>query len=367
VRNFLNGGAPLWKRREKDPYAPIYRENVYVSRRKNRLPSWMPPLITLLIIVLIVFYLAPVLSRRFISLTGHRDSSGQSIARSYTDQDRVVQITVADVYAKADIKAERLAQALYNEPVTLVNEPTTYGFCKVRLQDGLVGYMRVSDLSAFCDSAEPGLAVRKLVVTTGSKRIMSHARTGTLVAEVMMGTILYADYRGDGISRVRLPNGRTGWLSDDGLVILAPTENIQPVADGARYFTNTALTFLNVTLLEHGLTIRGACVPGIACVSAAVNGIRIPRQMEGQLAAGTPVELVPDGNSGLTDRTILKPGDLLFFRRSANQPEISQMAICITPDSLLVENQGRSSIRLTDATAVEVPWENLVAVRRLFP
>ena len=350
-----------------DKYWPIYRENVFVDKKKRRLPHWVAPLITLLAIILIVFYLAPTISRRVINLGQNRDANDQQISRRYTDLDRVVLTPVADVYDAPDIKARRLVQVLYNEPVTLIDQPTHYGFRKVRLQDGFTGYMRETDLSTFCDAAEPLLATNKLVVATGSKRIMSHAKTGTLVAEAMMGTVLYADYRGDGISRVLLPSGESGWISDDGLVILPPDGTVKPVADGARYFTTTALTFLNVTTLDHGVTIYGASIPGIVYVSAAVNGLEVPRQMSDQIQSGQTVNLKRVAETGLVDTRILKPGDILFFSRAGSLSDLDQMAICITPNSLLVENQGRSSIRLLDPTKDETMWKTLVAVRRLFP
>ncbi|MDD2457597.1 MAG: SH3 domain-containing protein [Eubacteriales bacterium] len=350
-----------------DKYWPIYRENVFVDKKKSRLPNWVAPLITLAAIILIVFYLAPTISRRVLNLTQNRDNNGQQISRHFTDLDRVVLTPVADVYAAPDIKASRVVQVLFNEPVKLVETPSQYGFLKIQLQDGLTGYMREMDLSTFCDAAEPSLAVNKLVVATGSKRIMSHAKTGTLVAEVMMGTVLYADYRGDGISRVLLPSGESGWISDDGLVILPPDGAVLPVTDGARYLTTTALTFLNVTTLDHGMTIYGASVPGIAYVSAAVNGVAIPRQMSGQIQMGQSIPLVKDTGTDLVDPRILKPGDLLFFSRSGSISDLHQMAICITPNSLMVENQGRSSIRLLDPAKDETLWRTVVAVRRLFP
>ncbi|NCA99596.1 MAG: SH3 domain-containing protein [Clostridia bacterium] len=350
-----------------DKYWPIYRENVFVDKKKSRLPYWSAPLITLLAIILTVFYLAPTISRRVINLGQSRDNDGQQISRRYTDLDRVVLSPVADVYDAPDIKARRLVQVLYNEPVSLLDQPTYYGFRQVLLQDGFTGYMRESDLSIFCDAVEPSLAINKLVVATGSKRIMSHAKTGTLVAEVMMGTVLYADYRGDGISRVLLPSGESGWISDDGLVILPPDGEVLPVADGARYLTTTALTFLNVTTLDHGVTIYGASIPGIVFVSASVNGLKVPRQMSGQIQAGQAVNLERIEETGLVDTRILNPGDILFFSRSGSLSDLDQMAICMTPNSLLVENQGRSSIRLIDPAKDETLWQTLVSVRRLFP
>lgn len=349
-----------------DKHWPIYRENVFVDRKQHRLPFWAAPLITLLAIVIVVFYVAPTISRRIINLTHNRDSEGQQISRSYDEMNRVVSSPIADLYESADIKAKRMTQVLYNEPVTLFDVKTTYGFRQVELSDGTVGFMRESDLSTYCDAAEPGLAINKLVVATGSKRIMSHAKTGTLIVEVVMGTVLYADYRGDGISRVLLPSGGSGWISDDGLIILPPDGKVQPVANGARYFTTTSLSFLNVTLLNKGMTVYGASIPGIARVSAAVNGVTLPRIMSDQMTSGNPVNLVRDQETDLVKTSILLPGDLLFFGQTPDAATPSRMAICISENSLLVENQGRSSIRLLDPAKDETFWSNLIAIRRIF-
>lgn len=350
-----------------DKHWPIYRENVFVDHKARRLPFWFAPLAALVAIVVVVFYLAPTISRRAANYLYHRDQSGQQISRSYDEKDRVVRSTTADLYETADIKARRLAQVLYNEPVEVTDLQTTYGFRQVILQDGLKGFMREDDLSTFCDAVEPALALNKLVVATGSKRIMSHAKTGTLLAEVMMGTVLFADYRGDGISRVLLPSGESGWISDDGLIILPPTGEIEPVANGARYFTTTALSFLNVTLLNRGMTVYGASIPGIAHISAAVNGVALPRLMADQIESGTAVPLTRDPDTQLVETDILQPGDLLFFGQAPDSAVPIKMAICISETSMLLENQGRSSIRLQDPAKDEVLWSNLIAVRRIFP
>jgi hypothetical protein len=122
-----------------------------------------------------------------------------------------------------------------------------------------------------------------------------------------------------------------------------------------------------VTTLDHGVTIYGASIPGSVYVSAAVNGLDVPRQMSGQIQAGQAVSLARVEETGLVDPRILMPGDLLFFSRSGSASDLDRMAICITPNSLLVENQGRSSIRLLDPAKDEALWQTLVAVRRLFP
>ena len=47
----------------------------------------------------------------------------------------------------------------------------------------------------------------KVIIRDPFKRVMSHARGGTLLIEAPMGTVLYADYHNSGLVRVRLPEG----------------------------------------------------------------------------------------------------------------------------------------------------------------
>ncbi len=68
MKLFSKKPKPYEPRMHIDKYWPIYRENVFVDKKKSRLPHWTAPLFTLLAIILIVFYLAPTISRRVINL-----------------------------------------------------------------------------------------------------------------------------------------------------------------------------------------------------------------------------------------------------------------------------------------------------------
>jgi cell wall-associated NlpC family hydrolase len=85
------------------------------------------------------------------------------------------------------------------------------------------------------------------------------------------------------------------------------------------------------------------------------------------LTVGQAVSLKRNTETNLIDPRILQPGDLLFFSRSGDTANLHQMAICITQGSIMIENQGRSSIRLVDPAKDESLWQTLIAVRRLFP
>jgi predicted RecA/RadA family phage recombinase len=352
--------------RKVEDFWSLYKKDLYVEKPPNQMPPWMTPLITFVVIVLVIFWAAPTVLHRLEKGASNQNQQQPLVARIYDQTTWVVKEPVADVFAKADLKAGRLTQVLYNEPVTVLPANITYGFSKVKLGDGTQGYMLTAELSQYRDAIEPALAINKLVVATTTKRIMSHANKGSLVAEVMMGTILYADYRGDGISRVQLPSGDTGWVSDDGLVILPPDGKITPVADGARYFCSSAMAFHNVTILTNGQSVNGVSLAGVARVAAFVNGVTLPRSMADQMTSGQAVALKRNKDTSQVDFSQLKPGDLVFFARADQPDKVAQMAICIDDRQLLVENQGQSAIRLMDPTQNLALWSRVMAIRRIF-
>ncbi len=59
--------------------------------------------------------------------------------------------------------------------------------------------MRQSDLVESHDSIEPSSHTARILVTDLTKRVFSHASSGTLLVETVMGTLLYADYAGTGV------------------------------------------------------------------------------------------------------------------------------------------------------------------------
>lgn len=346
----------------------FYQKSVYVAKPGRGIPAWLLPLIILLVVIGVVFWLAPTVIKGIRSLlSAGEDQTQNEVSLLYGDDTWTVCKPVADVFDNDDIKAARTTQTLYNEPVLILSEDCTYGFVQVRLGDGCEGYMQRKDLIDNRSSIEPDLYSYKLVIADKTKRILSHASQGTLLAEVPMGTILFADYRGDGISRVGLPDGSFGWISDDGVIILPPTGKIEPVSDGVRYFCSTALAFNQVTILDNGQSVYGISIPGIARLAGMINGINLPRAIGDLAASGQPVELVKDAKTGIFDLSAIEPGDLIFLTDQVGMSDTPvDMAICIKKDQILFARPGQSAIRLIDLTRATDLQLRILFVRRLY-
>ena len=335
-------------RRESDQWTLI-KKDVYVEPPMRHWPAWLLPLASFALIVLFVFVIGPTLAEKISGIVNPTIPSGAVIVDQFYDDDTVVvQTPVADLLDRDDIKGVRLAQALYNEPVQKTGQPAAHGFLSVRLSDGTEGFLFSDQVTDRRESIEPAGFLYKIVISAPSRRVMTHASKGTLIAEVMMGTILMSDYRGDGIYRVRLPGGEYGWISDEGTIALGVRDSIQPAKDLARYFVSSAMAFHRVTRLENGLSVRGASSAGIACIAARINGVELPRTLADLARTGKSINLQKEETSSLFLLNDLKAGDLLFFAAEKGGQEPAEMGIVMTDGQILMSRRGWTSIRLID-------------------
>lgn len=348
----------MWDLSEKDAYV---RQHGH-----RRIPHFVLPAVIFILMGVLLFWLLPgVVSRYF----GGTDDTPQEITTPvtiYTDTTRVVKVYAANLLSAPDIKSDRITQVLYNEPVMLLDADSKTEFIHIQTKDGLEGYLKSSDVSADRNSVEPNLHLFKLIVSDVSKNVMSHANNGTLIIEVMMNTVLYADGKSEGVYQVALPNGETGWINSSGVIelgILDPAEKV-----GVRYFVSSVLSFVNVTQLDHGLTMRGLSVEGLTYVSAAVNGLILPRTMSGQIAEGERVDLVYDKVTGLLDVSSISPGDLVFFRNpnDASSAAPFEMGICTDTGALLMTSGSRTTLRIVTLADNQELEARIIGVRRIF-
>jgi len=348
----------MWDLSEKDAYVR--------QHGRRRIPRFVLPAAVFLIIAALLFWLLPGLVSRYSGSASDTPDEVTATVRIYSDTTRVVCVYAANLFAADDIKSERVTQVLFNEPVTLLDTNCAEGFLHIRTQDGLTGYVRSTDVEDGLDSVEPDLHLYKLVVSDVSKNVMSNASNGTLLVQVMMNTVLYADVKSDGVYQVLLPDGSKGWISSSGVIELGVHDPVEKVS--VRYFISSVLCFVNVTQIDHGLTMRGLSVEGLAYISASVNGVTLPRTMDQQMAMGDRVDLTYDEVTGTLDVAGIQPGDLVFFRdpNDAASAAPYEMGICTDTGSLIMTSSSRTTLRLVTLGDDEELEARIIAVRRIF-
>ena len=143
-------------------------------------------------------------------------------------------------------------------------------------------------------------------------------------------------------------------------------DEIQTVS--CRYFVSSVLSQVNATYIENGITMRGMSINGLVYVASEVNGIDMPRTIEGQMQVGSEVELEYDIVTGelLIDSII--PGDLVFLRSpyGTDEDTVYEMAVCTDSGTLMMISTAQTTIRLRNFDADSDIASRIICVRRVF-
>lgn len=336
--------------------------------RKHRLIGFGIATAVVIFVIIAVFRILPAVLPGFFEGSNIELFVEKSVKLEYDDPSyRVVKDSVVSVMEEPDPASERVTQVLYNEPVTMTETDDGSGYIKILTEDGLEGYIPSSSVITDTDSVEPDLHEYKLVVSESSKNIMTHASQGTLIAKVMMNTVLYADVKRDGVYQVYLPGGETGWIGSSGVIEIGTREDIEEVS--CRYFVSSALSLVNSMYLSDGITMNGISINGLVYVCSCVNGIPMPRTVEGQAEMGEPVKLDYDVVTGELVIDSIIPGDILFLRSpysGASDSSVYEMAVCTDTGTLLMVSSARTTIRLRTFDPGDELCDRILMVRRVF-
>ena len=115
----------------------------------------------------------------------------------------VVLDTVVDVFREPDITSERVTQAIFNQPVTLLEEKDSW--VKVKVVDGYTGWLRSKYIDRDCSSIMKENFTDRAVVTEKTQKVYSSAGGGVTLKDVVMGTELYIKNKKDRYFEVALP------------------------------------------------------------------------------------------------------------------------------------------------------------------
>ena len=338
------------------------REATVASRGRRMLIRLIAAILVTILAITSIFYILPRTLPGLFRGTNIELFVEKEVNLMYDDTYRVVNVSVTNVFRRADNTSDRITQVLYNEPVKVIGEDDGE-YTKIRTSDGIEGYVRSSCLIEDTSSVEPDLHEYMIVISDTSKNVMTHASQGTLITQVMMNTVLYSDVKRDGVYQVALPGGGTGWVGSSGVIEIEPRGEIDVVS--SRYFVSSALSLVNATYFENGITKQGISINGLIYVCSCVNGIVLPRTIEGQMEAGTSVPLEYDAVTGDLLIESIIPGDLVFLS-SEGAGEQYEPALCTNTGVLLMRSSAGTTVRLLEFTADSDLASRIVTVRRVF-
>lgn len=262
----------------------------------------------------------------------------------------VITDSIADIYAQPDIQVERITQALYNQPVTILDEKS--GWARVAVVDGSRGWIRTRYLDKNVSSIYGRASNHRIVVTSKEKSIFSSPANGYTVKDVPMGAEFLTFNNYGEAYEVYLPGNRTGWLRGSGIIHIALDEEV-PVTTKMD-FVATALKFKGTSFLLNGLSTMGMDASGLVYISARVNGVDLSRNLAGQYLAGTSVEIEDAAE-----------GDLVFLAADSDPETPSCVGICIGDGSYIYS--GKLNGYVTVCGLKEENREGkIIAVKRIF-
>lgn len=264
----------------------------------------------------------------------------------------VISQNVADVYVSPDVKSDRISQALYNQPVSILSNEN--GWAKVKIVDGSTGWIKSKYISSDISSIYGRNYTRRIVVTSREKTIYAYPTGGNTRMIAPMGTELYVVSNIDDSYEVYLPDNKTGWLQGSGIIHIDLKSTI-PVTN-AEDFASTALRLKGVSYLLNGMSEAGIDAPGLVYICARINGINLPRMINGQMASGT--EIKPEEALA---------GDLVFLSptRENESEQIRSVGICIGGGNYIFSSRKAGYV-----TIGEINRENadgiVTTARRIF-
>ena len=351
-------------------------KQIYLNKPARRLPPWLLPLGLTALLVLLIFVLLPALLRTESDSSKASEEAGmeadarleQQAAHKHIQAGEWVMAAVGElpIYDGADRNAVRISGALFGEKMEVLGLAGDSRL-KIRLEGLGEGYVSRSGVSTDLGTIrKSGLKGRALVLSP-LKRIMSHGIAGSILMEAPMGSLLYADAQVEKVLRLRLPDGKEGWMNTDGIQLLAPGEAIPVPAKATELFVSSAMNFYGSRIIPGGLSKNGADMAGVIFISARVNGLDLPRTLEAQSRVGQEADIIRDVSTNLARPSLFRAGDVRFLHSGEEADKITSAAMIIDKSRALTALNNSSEIRIVDLDDQPELLSRLSSARRYFP
>jgi SH3-like domain-containing protein len=252
----------------------------------------------------------------------------------------LVTLSVINIRKLPDHRAEMVSQAVLGTPVRILKNQS--GWLLVQTPDHYLGWTESSSVESMTMAAMTQWKWSDRVITiVNSGWIYSSPSESGVTGDFVAGCIFVREGESGVYTKVRLPDGREGYLSSRSVMDFNKWRtNVKCTGDN---IIRTASTFTGLPYLWGGSSSKGFDCSGFSQTVYSLNGIILLRDASLQELHGMKVDI--SKGYGL-----LKPGDLLFFGTKENSElHVTHVAVYIG-DSEFIHSSGRVMISSLDST-----------------
>ncbi len=229
----------------------------------------------------------------------------------------IVCMSTASFNSEGGFSAESGTQALMGMPVRILEEQDDWYRC-INME-GYTAWVITRSITAMTEAEyEEYLAKPKVFVNTKYSTLYTNSNTNSLpVSDLVWGNILIDEGRVGAWRKVSVTDGRTGYVPNSD--VIGFNEWISKAHPTEKNIVETAKQFCGFPYVWGGTSIKGVDCSGLTKSVYFLNGYVLRRDASQQCKTGDSVDVhkFVEGTYTKAALSNLKPGDLLFFGRKA--------------------------------------------------